>query len=112
MPHAIARERPMAEPATMMLTIVLRHDQSRVVGRLQEQLQEQGWTKSFPPAGVEIVSWVVAMGLGQIVTLRFPAERLREVNRSIEDTAWGAFRTEMYATYDFMAIALAQRQTS
>ena len=52
------------------------------------------------------------MGLGQIVTLRFPAERLREVNRSIEDTAWGAFRTEMYATYDFMAIALAQRQTS
>jgi hypothetical protein len=102
---------PMAEPATMMLTIVLRHDQSRVVGELQEQLQEQGWTTSFPPAGVELVSWVVAMGLGQVVTLRFPADRLREVNRSIEGTAWGAFRTEMYATYDFMPVALAQRQT-
>ena len=102
----------MAEPSTMMLTIVLRHDQSRVVGRLQEQLQEQGWTKSFPPAGVEIVSWVVAMGLGQIVTLRFPPDRLREVNRSIEGTAWGAFRTEMFATYDFMPVALAQRRTA
>jgi len=27
------------------------------------------------------------MGIGQVVTLRVPAERLREVNRAIEQTA-------------------------
>jgi hypothetical protein len=34
------------------------------------------------------------MGIGQVVTLRVPAERLREFNRAIEETAWGGFRTE------------------
>ena len=100
----------MSDTPAMMLTVVLRHDQSKVTERIQEQLREQGWMDVFPPAGVEIVSWVVAMGLGQIVTLRFPADRLRDVNRSIEGSAWGAFRTEMYATYDFMPVALQQRQ--
>jgi len=37
-----------------------------------------------------MVSWYVMMGIGQVVTLRVPAERLREVNRAIEQTAWGA----------------------
>lgn len=94
----------------MLLTVVLRHDQSRVVGRIQEQLTEQGYFDKFPPEGVEVVSWYVMMGLGQVVTLRFPAHRLREVNRTIEGTAWGAFRTEIYATYDFRPVARDQRQ--
>ena len=34
-----------------------------------------------------------------------PAERLREVNRAIEQTAWGGFRTEFYPTYDLKAVA-------
>jgi len=99
----------MSDAPNMMLTIVLRHDQSRVVGQLQEQLRTQDWLSAFPPEGVEIVSWVIAMGLGQIVTVSFPADRLRDVNRSIEGSAWGAFRTEMYATYDFLPVALQQR---
>jgi hypothetical protein len=48
----------------------------------------------------------VMMGIGQVVTLRVPAERLREVNRAIEQTAWGGFRTEFYPTYDLKAVAL------
>lgn len=99
----------MAGDDRMLLTVVLRHDQSRPVGRLGEQLAEQGFFDQFPPDGVEVVSWYVAMGLGQVVTLRFPAQRLREVNRAIEGSAWGAFRTEIYATYDFRAIAREQR---
>lgn len=94
----------------MMLTVVLRHDQSKPVGKIREELVEQGYFEAFPPEGVEVVSWYVAMGLGQVVTLRFPAARLREVNRSIEATAWGPFRTELYASYDFRAIARDQRQ--
>lgn len=39
------------------------------------------------------------------MTLRVPAERLREVNRTIEETAWGGYRTEFYPTYDFKAVA-------
>ena len=59
------------------------------------------------PAGVEVVSWYVMMGIGQVVTLRLPASRLREVNRILENTAWGAYRTEFYPTYDYKAVGLA-----
>jgi len=45
------------------------------------------------------------MGIGQVVTVRLPAERLREVNRMIEEKAWGAYRTDFYPTYDYKAVA-------
>jgi len=48
------------------------------------------------------------MGIGQVVTLRFPAARLREVNRVIENSAWGAYRTEFYPTYDYKAVGITQ----
>ena len=67
-------------------------------------------TRTFPPPGVEIVSWYVMMGVGQVVTLRVPASRLREVNRAIEQSAWGAYRTEFYPTYDFKPVAEEQRK--
>jgi hypothetical protein len=41
----------------------------------------------------------------QVVTLRVPAERLHEVNRAIEETAWGGYHTEFYPTYDLEAVA-------
>src|SRR3954467_6641182 len=99
---------PTADNA-VMLTIFLRHDQSRPLSELNAQLEKQGYYKTFPPAGVEIVSWYVMMGIGQVVTLRLPASRLREVNRAIENTAWGSYRTEFYPTYDYKAIAEQQR---
>jgi hypothetical protein len=42
------------------------------------------------------------MGIGQVVTLKVPASRLRGVNLAIERSAWGAFSTEIYATYDIV----------
>ncbi len=92
----------------ILLTIFLKHDQSRPLGDLNAQLAKQGFYKSFPPEGVEVVSWYVMMGIGQVVTLRLPASRLREVNRVLEDSAWGAYRTEFYPTYDYKAIGLAE----
>jgi hypothetical protein len=50
------------------------------------------------------------MGIGQIVTLRFPVERLREVNRVVEQRAWGGYRTEFYPTYDCKAAAIEQQK--
>jgi len=107
-----AQTNPVPSPApaqagdgTFLLTVFLKHDQTRPLGKLNEQLKEQGFFKAFPPAGVQVVSWYVVMGIGQVVTLRVPTGRLREVNRILEDTAWGAYHTEFYPTYDFKAIA-------
>jgi hypothetical protein len=95
-----------SEPkGTFLLTIFLKHDQSKPLEQINAELRQQGFYKAFPPPGIEVVSWYVMMGIGQVVTLRVPAERLREVNRAIEQTAWGAFRTEFYPTYDLKAVA-------
>jgi hypothetical protein len=97
---------PTADNA-VMLTVFLKHDQSRPLSELNAQLERQGFYKAFPPAGIEVVSWYVMMGIGQVVTLRLPASRLREVNRIMENSAWGSYRTEFYPTYDYKAIGLA-----
>ena len=101
---------PTADNA-VMLTIFLKHDQSRPLSELNAQLDKQGFYKAFPPAGIEVVSWYVMMGIGQVVTLRLPASRLREVNRIFETTAWGAYHTEFYPTYDYKAAGVAKAQT-
>jgi hypothetical protein len=97
---------PTADNA-VMLTVFLKHDQSRPLSELNAQLERQGFYKAFPPAGIEVVSWYVMMGIGQVVTLRLPASRLREVNRLFETMAWGAYRTEFYPTYDYKAVGIA-----
>jgi len=94
----------------ILLTIFLKHDQSRPLSELNAQLERQGFYKAFPPAGIEVVSWYVMMGIGQVVTLRLPASRLREVNRIFETTAWGSYRTEFYPTYDYKAVGIANHE--
>jgi hypothetical protein len=100
---------PTGRPGEQMLTIFLRHDENRTLGEINQHLKDTGWFRDFPPPGVEVVSWYVMMGIGQVVTLRFPAERLREINRLVESEAWGGYRTEFYPTYDYRAL-YAQRQ--
>jgi hypothetical protein len=100
---------PTADNA-VMLTVFLKHDQSRPLSELNAQLERQGFYKAFPPPGIEVVSWYIMMGNGQAVTLRLPASRLREVNRVLENTAWGSYRTEFYPTYDYKAIGIAQHE--
>jgi hypothetical protein len=94
----------------VMLTIFFKHDETRPLGELNAQLEKQGFYKAFPPEGVEVVSWYVMMGVGQVITLRLPASRLREVNRIIETSAWGAYHTEFYPTYDYKAVGIASHE--
>jgi hypothetical protein len=108
-PAQSASPTPSAGDGTFLLTIFLRHDQSKPLDQINEQLRKQGYYEKFPPQGIEVVSWYVMMGVGQVVTLRVPAGRLREVNRAIEQTAWGGYRTEFYPTYDYKPIAEAER---
>ncbi len=96
---------PVRTPAdAILLTIFLRHDQSRPLGELNAQLEKNGWYGKFPPAGTEVVSWYVMMGVGQVVTLRLPPEKLRDVNLAVENAGWGAYRSEFYPTYDFRPV--------
>jgi hypothetical protein len=89
---------------TFLLTIFLRHDQSKNVDQINDITGKTGFRDKFPPKGIEVVSWYVMMGIGQVVTLRVPPSRLREVNRTIETSAWGGYRTEFYPTYDYKPV--------
>ncbi len=92
----------MAE--TVMITVFLKHDQSKNLEQIQSHLSEQDWWHSFPPEGAEILSWNVVMGIGQVVTLRMAPEILPKVNVELERRAWGVFETEFYPTYDFVPV--------
>lgn len=93
----------------ILLTVFLRHDQTKTLDEIQTKLKGTGFDKNFPPAGVEIVSYYVMMGIGQVMVLRVPPEKLREVNVAIEKGAWGSYRTEFYPTYDYKPIWEAAR---
>ncbi len=99
---AVEPDRPPGD--AILLTIFLRHDQSRPLAELNAQLARNGWYEKFPPAGIEVVSWYVVMGIGQVVTLRVPPDRLRDVNLAVENAGWGAYRTDFYPTYDFRPV--------
>lgn len=88
----------------IMLTVFLKHDQSQPLEEFQTKLDDRGWWENFPPEGVEIVSWNVVMGIGQIATLKMPPSKIQAVNVALEKFAWGVFRTEVFATYDFKAV--------
>jgi hypothetical protein len=105
-PPATGATAPQGAPqgGSLLLTIFLRHDQTKTLGQINEHLKQTGWYDKFPPEGVEIVSWYVMMGVGQVVTLRVPTEKLRDVNRVIEQSAWGGYHTEFYPTYDYKPV--------
>ena len=102
-----------ASPADyVLITVILKHDQSRTLDEITKLLEEQGFWAKFPPDGIAVESWYVMMGLGHVATFRVPPARLREFNRSIEAAAWKAFRSEIYATYDFKEVAKTARENA
>ena len=96
----------------ILLTIFLKHQQYMNLQEIGEKLQETKFREIFPPKGVGVESWYVMMGIGQVVTLRVPPAKLREVNLAIEQGAWGAFETEFYPTYDFKPVWEASQKAA
>lgn len=88
----------------MLLTIVMKHHAGLTLEDVQTRMKASDWWERFPPEGVRIVSWTVAMGLGQIVTLELPTHLLPVVNLELERSAWGVFTTQCYPTYDFVPV--------
>jgi hypothetical protein len=109
-PASAQQPTPTTPADYVLVTVILRQDQSRNLEEILKILDESGFWAKFPPEGIVVESWYVAMGMGHVVTLRVPPARLREVNRSVEQNAWKVFRTEFYPTYDFREIARGQRE--
>jgi len=90
--------------AKLLLTIFLKHDQSMNLNEIEKIRTDQGFYENFPPEGVSVVNWFVVMGVGQMIVLELPASKLRAVNLAIERTAWKAFKSEIYPTYDIYPV--------
>ena len=95
----------MADDQTFMVTVILHHDQAKTLDEIMSHLKKTGFYRDFPPEGSELVSWVVAMSYGFVINLRVRPDGLRSLNRFMEQKAWGAFRYEVYPSYDFQPIA-------
>ena len=95
----------MANDNKVMLTVLLHHDQSKTLEDIMAHAKKTGFYRDFPPEGAEVVSWVVAMSFGFIIQFRVEADKVRNLNRFMEQKAWGAFRYEVYPSYDFVPIA-------
>jgi hypothetical protein len=100
----------MASDQKLHVTVILRHDQSKTLDEIMEHTKTTGFYRDFPPEGSELVSWVVAMSYGFIIQLRLEPSALRNLNRFMEQKAWGTFRYEVYPSYDFEPIAQKIKQ--
>ncbi|MCC7504101.1 MAG: hypothetical protein IT259_02320 [Saprospiraceae bacterium] len=99
----------MAAPApketdSVMVTIILKHQQDKNLMEIRRILEAQGFWDQFPPKDARVVSWTLAVGLGHIIVLQLPAGSIRRLNLAIENGAWGAFDTEIYISYDYQSI--------
>ena len=88
-----------------LVTVILHHDQSKTLDDILSHVKSTGFYRDFPPEGSELVSWTVAMSYGFIIHLRTAPGALRNLNLFFEKKAWGAFRYEIYPSYDFEPIA-------
>lgn len=95
---------PAGNDDKVMVTLILKHHAGLVLDDVQSRLKASDWWESFPPAGVRIVSWTVAMGFGQIATLEMPPKLLPVLNLELERRGWGVFKAEVYPTYDFVPV--------
>src|SRR6201982_1862038 len=100
----LVKAQEATDDGKIMLTVILRYDESKTLDEIDDHLAKTGFIKNFPPDGVEIISYRIVMGIGHVITLRLPPDKLREVNVAFEKGAWGAFRTEFYPTYDYLQI--------
>lgn len=113
---SLAQEGPLTGPLlenedAFLLTVYLKHDQTMNISEINEIAAQNRLNEIFPPEGVEIVDHYVFMGIGQVIVLRVPPNRLRMLNIALERGAWGAYQTEFYITYDLAAARIYQEES-
>ena len=113
---SLAQEGPLTGPLlenedAFLLTVYLKHDQTMNISEINELAAQNRLNEIFPPEGVEIVDHYVFMGIGQVIVLQVPPNRLRMLNIALERGAWGAYQTEFYITYDLAAARIYQQES-
>jgi hypothetical protein len=114
-PSAQGQAAPSAAPApglpkdTILLTLMLHHDQTKTFAAIKQQEKDTGFLRAFPPPGVEVVSWNIVMGQGQEIVLKLPPDKLRETLGVIERCTYGVYKSEWFITYDYKAIWAAAK---
>jgi len=113
---SLAQDGPLTGPLlenedAFLLTVYLKHDQTMNISEINELAAQNRLNEIFPPEGVEIVDHYVFMGIGQVIVLRVPPNRLRMLNIALERGAWGAYQTEFYVTYDLAAARIYQQES-
>lgn len=81
-----------------LLTIFLKHDQTKNLEEIQQNLTRNKFYESFPPKGTTVVDWDVVMGVGQILVIEAPVSRINDVKETLAQTTIGAFATEVFIT--------------
>lgn len=99
-----AMKAPKAVSDSVMVTVILKHQQNKNLPEIRRVLEAQGFWEIFPPQDARVISWTIAMGLGHVILLQIPAGAERRLNLALENGAWGAFDTEIYLTYDYKPI--------
>ncbi|MCB0531897.1 MAG: hypothetical protein KDD14_06825 [Saprospiraceae bacterium] len=95
---------PIALEDSVMVTLILKHQQDKNLQEIRRVLEAQGFWDMFPPEDARIISWTIAMGLGHVIVLQVPANAIRRLNLAIENGAWGAYDSEFYLSYDYKEI--------
>ena len=101
---------PPAEPKaiqakdSVLVTIILKHQQDKNLQEIRRILEAQGFWDLFPTEDSKVISWTIAMGLGHVIVVQIPANAVRRLNLALENGAWGAYDTEIYLSYDYKSI--------
>lgn len=101
-PPAIPQAIPTKD--SVLVTVVLKHQQNKNLQEIRRVLEAQGFWDMFPPEDSRVISWTLAMGLGHVIVLQLPANAIRRLNLAIENGAWGAYDSEIYLSYDYQSI--------
>jgi hypothetical protein len=94
---------------TVRITVFLKHTQDLTLDEMGENLRKNGFFETFPPEGVEVVSWDQLMSFGHVVTLKVPPAKVRELNRALESGSYTTFKSEVYVGYDFWPVIQAAK---
>lgn len=89
---------------SILVTVVLKHQQDKNLAEIRRILEAQGFWDIFPPEDAKVISWTLAMNLGHVIVLQLPSGSVRRLNLALENGAWGAFETEIFLTYDYKSV--------
>jgi hypothetical protein len=83
-----------------LLTILLKHDQTKNLAEIQEALTRNQFYDIFPPIGTTVVDWHVVMGIGMVLVIESPQSMVGKVKNTLARASAGAYTTEVMVTHN------------